>query len=378
MKNSVKKMIAGGGLLVLLFLFVLIHTLVDQNAKNKTGESGQSRPEEVEGQHFAQADVSSLLPESEDSKTWEKIVTNSAFQLGEFFDDDDVEEGYTKVSYGTYPVLDGSTVAVPMAVEFARQHLGFSEENAAEFVFFSTTSYAYNFLIEGNHDSGSGSFTYQDITATMAPSEHVDLIIATEPSAEERALAEKRKVELVVKPVCLDAFVFITGKDNPVESLTVEQIQKIYSGEITNWKEVGGTDMPILAYQRNPNSGSQTGMEILVMQGKEIKPALTIRIGEMMGLIDAVSDQERLSSIGYTYLYYISEQVKDENIKTLKINGIVPTAENIRSKQYPFTTAYYGVIRGGDEQKTGGKFLDWMLSEDGQRCIGQAGYIPLN
>lgn len=59
------------------------------------------------------------------------------------------------------------------------------------------------------------------------------------------------------------------------------------------------------------------------------------------------------------------------------MDGVFSEAENLRNKTYPFTTNYYGVIRKEDEQKTGGKFLEWVLSQEGQKCIKQAGYIPL-
>jgi len=82
------------------------------------------------------------------------------------------------------------------------------------------------------------------------------------------------------------------------------------------------------------------------------------------------------ASIGYTYKFYIDTLYKNENIKILRIEGISPDEENIRAGRYPFTTCYYGVIRAGDENSSGGRFLDWMLSAEGQRCIKQAGYIP--
>ena len=105
-------------------------------------------------------------------------------------------------------------------------------------------------------------------TTTFVEENHpVDLIIVTEPSDEEIEMAKKYNIEMLIKPVCYDAFVFITHKDNPVDNLTIEEIQKIYSGQITNWKEVGGNDEKIRAYQREENSGSQTAMEKLVMQG---------------------------------------------------------------------------------------------------------------
>lgn len=184
---------------------------------------------------------------------------------------------------------------------------------------------------------------------------------------------------MIIRPVCYDAFVFITHKDNPVDSLTIDQIQKIYSGEITNWKEVSGDDAKIVPYQREENSGSQTAMEKLVMKGIPMLSPDTVKVEVGMGeLVDAVAEYKNSqSSLGYTYQYYIDKLYKNENIKVLLVEGISSKPENLRTGAYPFTTPYYGVIRSGDEQKTGGKFLDWMLSDEGQECIAQAGYVPL-
>lgn len=311
---------------------------------------------------------------------WAQIVENSKFQLGERYvkgswQERDGKVDYYEIKFGTYPSIDGSTVAVPMAIEFARQHLAFSDEDANDFAAFNTTHNAYENLIQklpntmGMIRSGT---TFTDDTHP------VDIIIATTPSTDELQMAENYNVTLIKKPVCCDAFVFITNKNNPVDSLTVQQVQDIYSGKITNWKEVGGPNIAIEAYQREENSGSQTAMLNLVMKGIQIAEPAKIKVTEGMGsLVEVVAEYKNdTASIGYTYKYYIDTLYKNDNIKILKINTIAADDENIRSGVYPFSTNYFGVIRKGDESKTGGKFLDWMLSVEGQKCIKQAGYIP--
>lgn len=314
------------------------------------------------------------------SEDWEQIVTDSPFQLGEkrykgSWQQQDGSQDYYEIEFGTYPSIDGSTVALPMAVEFARQHLNFSDEDANDFAGFNTTNQAYvNLITKEANTMGMirSEFTFLD------ENHPVDIIIVTEPSDEELDLAEEHHVELIQKPVCYDAFVFITHKNNPVDSLTVEQIRGIYSGKITNWREVGGDNAPITAYQREVNSGSQTAMLNLVMKDTPMLPPEMIAVHEGMGaLIEAVAEyQNNSASIGYTYKYYIDNLYKNEQIKILKVDGISADEENIRMNRYPFSTYYYGVIRSSDEDAVGGDFLAWMLSEEGQRCIRQAGYIP--
>ena len=312
---------------------------------------------------------------------WRQIVVDSPFRLGEksvkgSWSTPEGKQDYYGIGFGTYPRIDGSTVAVPMAVEFARQHLGLSDEDANSFVSFSTTSEAYTNLITKGITGNRSMIRSEDAFLEDRP---VDLLIATGPSGDEKALAEGHGVDLVQKPVCYDAFVFITHKDNPVDSLTLEQIRDIYSGKVTNWKEVGGEDKPIVAYQREEGSGSQTAMTSLVMGDTPMLPPETVEVVQGMGvLVDAVAEyQNDSTSIGYTYRYYIDNLYKNEDIKILGIDGIASDEENLRAGTYPLTTCYYGVIRGSDEDAPGGLFLDWMLSEEGQRCIRQAGYVPL-
>jgi len=311
---------------------------------------------------------------------WQQIVTDSPFQLGEksvkgSWNAPDGMQDYYEIEFGTYPSIDGSTVAVPMAVEFARQHLNFSDEDANDFAAFSTTHGAYENLVLKRANT-SGTIRSEDIF--LDENHPVDLIIATEPSADELDMAAQNNITLIKKPVCYDAFVFITHKDNPVDSITVEQIQDIYSGKITNWKDVGGEDMLITAYQREENSGSQTAMLNLVMKDTPMLPPEMVKVVWAMGsLVDAVAEYKNNSaSIGYTYQYYIDTLYKNEDIKVLEIDGISSDENNLRTSLYPFTTCYYGIVRSDDENSVGVKFLNWMLSQEGQQCIKQAGYIP--
>jgi phosphate transport system substrate-binding protein len=251
------------------------------------------------------------------------------------------------------------------------------EQDLGGFVFLSTTHSAYEHLIL---KKPNGSAMIPSQAEAMDAAHPVDLILVTPPSQEEKALAAAEGVELVMKPVCCDAFVFITHADNPVQSLTVQQIRDIYSGKITNWQELGGGDTEIDAYQRPVNSGSQTAMIQLVMEGQPIYGAVDQDVEiTMEDLVRRVGEyHNNIASIGYTYQFYLDSLYRDENIKVLAVEGVAPEPQNLRSGQYPFATHYYGVIRGGEEGAAGGRFLDWLVSEEGQRCVAQAGYIPMN
>ena len=303
---------------------------------------------------------------------WRQIVPGGNFVLG---------KAVTTVIPGNYPTVDGSTVMVPMAVEFARQHLDPRfEKDLTQLANFSTTPYAYERLFNPGEEMyacvivDGGMLEYRP---TGCP---LDLFLGTAPGPGELAIAARHGVTPVIKPICRDGFVFITHKDNPVESLTLEQLRGIFSGKITNWKEVGGKDEAIRAFQREPGSGSQTGMEDLVMQGTPMgKPEKVMVQMFMSSLVEAVAEyQNATASIGYTYRYYIDNLYKDERIKTIAVEGVAPTDENVISGAYPLSVNYVGVIRAGDENEPGGLFLDWILSEEGQACVAQAGYIPID
>jgi len=335
---------------------------------------------------------------------WKQIVQNSQFPIGAFARDPSVQypsNGMRQVN-SAYPVIDGSTVMIPLAIECVRQHWGTTNvENEVNIVQFSTTHYAYEALFQRqpgatfwyvppeyenriayNTDliSGGEAFErFQQRAYWVRPGRPVELFLGTAPSPEELAMAEEWGVTPVIEPICWDAFVFITHKDNPVESLTLEQLRGIFSGEITNWKQVGGRDEAIQAYQREPGSGSQTGMEELVMQGVPMADPKTVLVEESMaGLVERVAEYRNgRASIGYTYRYYIDRLYKSDKIKTIAIEGVEPTDANIRGGDYPLRVNYVGVIRGGEEAEPGGLFLDWLLSAEGQACVAQAGYIPM-
>ena len=176
-------------------------------------------------------------------------------------------------------------------------------------------------------------------------------------------------------------------KDNPVENLTQEQVKKIYSGEITNWKEVGGENKTITPYQRPVNSGSQTGMLSLVMKDKKLmtpkKENLVASMAEIVNLVSQYNND--MDAIGYSYYYYAKTMYETidnavaSNIKFISIDGIEPSNENIQNGTYPYTTAYYIVINKADGSNSPARILaNHMLSSRGQLVAETTGYVPVN
>ena len=307
-------------------------------------------------------------------ENWQQYVENSPFSLGESVPMEEYP-GYSLVQYGTYPAIDGSTVCVPLGMELARQHLGLEEGDLPGFVTFSTTHNAYVRLIEGR---ANPSVSILSRSAVLDPEAPVRLFLGTEPSREELQMAEEAGVELVKVPFCYDAFVFLVNGSNPVDNLTVKQIQMIYTGEIIHWDKVGGkAGEMIFAYQRPQNSGSQTAMENLVMQGIPLaaaRPSLvTSGMGELVYQIGDYNNGPR--ALGYSYLYYVNGMYKSGDVKVISVDGTEPSEDNLRSGKYPFTTCYYAVYVKGDTETEA--FVQWLTGEEGQKCVRQAGYIPV-
>ncbi|NBC10305.1 MAG: hypothetical protein GVY24_01035 [Planctomycetes bacterium] len=221
---------------------------------------------------------------------------------------------------------------------------------------------------------------------------------ARKPSEDELKLMEEKGVELERKPLARDAFVFIVNHQNKVEGLTLEQVHDIYTGKITKWDQVGGADLPIHAYQRNRNSGSQVLMERLVMKGAEMIEPRAMTHRSMIGPINAMNRDPL--GLGFTVHYYERfmappddsrrglrikndkgaqpEEPPTRLRRMLAIDGVEPTPQAIADGQYPLTCPVYIVIRKQTPADSPARRLrDWLLTPDGQNLIAAIGYVPL-
>ena len=205
-----------------------------------------------------------------------------------------------------------------------------------------------------------------------------DIFIGVYPSEDQIAYAGTNNTTYKYTPIGTEAFVFFVHKDNPIENLTTEQIQGIYSGEITNWKQVGGKNEEIAAFQRNEGSGSQSMLERF-MGDKPIMEAPTELKNDLMsGIIERVSNyKNKTNSIGFSFRYYVEGIIKNPDIKMISIDGIAPTAENIKNGTYPVVTPIYAVTYEEQTNENVNKLLNWILSDEGQYIIEETGYVGI-
>lgn len=205
-----------------------------------------------------------------------------------------------------------------------------------------------------------------------------DIFIGVYPSDEQRAYAEENQTTFEYTPIGTEAFVFFVHKDNPITNLTTEQIKDIYSGKITNWKDVGGKNEKIAAFQRNEGSGSQSMLKRF-MGDTPIADAPTEMVNDLMaGIIEQVADyKSKTNSIGFSFRYYVEGIIKNPDIKMISIDGAAPTSENIRNGSYPILTPIYAVTYKENQNGNIDKLLEWILSDEGQYIINETGYVGI-
>jgi phosphate transport system substrate-binding protein len=256
------------------------------------------------------------------------------------------------------PILDGATALYPVYASFVQAVYPEAEYRYSdELVLCSTTNGAYENLLEGE----------------------VDIIFCAGPSDKQVKQFNDKGLNLKLIPIGKEAFVFFVNKENPVDNVTVENIRGIYSGKIRNWNKLNGKFQNIRAFQRPENSGSQTMLEKMMGNIPVIKPRKENVSYGMGGIINQVADYRNFSNaIGYSFLFYSTEMVKNDHIKLLAINGVFPSRETIRDQSYPFSYYFYAITVEGIEQNENTElFIEWILSEQGQELIQKTGYLPL-
>ena len=257
-----------------------------------------------------------------------------------------------------YPRMGGSLANKPLGQAITATVLQIPREEADTLIKFEgSTTDNYKALIDGTFD----------------------ILLAYEPSEEAKAYIAAHE-DLEMTPIGVDALVFICSKENPVDSLSLKQIKSIYSGETTNWKDVGGTDGEIVAYQRNPDSGSQTLFDKLVNLGDKLMEAPTERqIGTMIGLLEAIAgyDDDNTGALGYTVYYYLTNMEKDklDTTKILALDGVTPGNETIGDGSYTLTNDFYVVIRKSAPENSPERILyNWIAGPQGQQLVLQENY----
>jgi len=270
------------------------------------------------------------------------------------------------------PILDGATALYPIYASFAQavypkgdysyytsdNNYQFFRERELNLILCNMTNGAYDNLFEGT----------------------VDIIFCAEPSESQLRRFTENNIKLNFTAIGREAFVFFVNNTNPVSNLAIQDIQDIYSGRIKNWKKLNGLNQRIRAFQRPENSGSQTMLIKMMGDNSIIKPRReNISLG-MGSVINQVADYRNFSNaIGYSFLFFSTQMAANDQIKLLFINGIYPSIETIQNNSYPFSESFYAIyVENDNKNENIEKFIEWILSEQGQTLVQRTGYVPIN
>ncbi len=262
-----------------------------------------------------------------------------------------------------FPKLDGSTACIPLMAQMMADTTGIDLEVAQSGISVSTTAYAWeNF----------GLYPDEEYTARM-------LVVYEAPDYVKEELKEAN-AQLEQKPIGRDALVFIVNENNPVKSLTRQQLKDIYAGKITNWKEVGGEDLAIVPFQRGEDSGSQTLFRKLLIQGGELMDPPTELAPAAMGeLVDSIAAYNNsANAIGFSVYYYIDQMYSQPGLRLLAVDGVTPSNDTIADESYPLCNEFYAVIHPDTAADSPERQLyDWLDTDAGQECIKKSGYVAV-
>jgi phosphate transport system substrate-binding protein len=189
--------------------------------------------------------------------------------------------------------------------------------------------------------------------------------------ASERTAMEEKGVKPVQHVVAFDALPVMVHPSNKIKGLTIDQVRDIYTGKITNWKDVGGFDLAIVVVSRDTSSGTFESFKELVL-GAEAKICAS---AEYTGSNGGVRQRVQMTkgAIGYAGLGFI-----DRTVKALQINGVAPCAETVINKTYPIARSLYMFTNGEPAAESpAGQFIALSRTDKGREIIEEIGFIPV-
>lgn len=256
------------------------------------------------------------------------------------------------------PVFDGAAALVPVYAAFVNAVYPEGSVTFEGGSFSDDNYYGENFAPDSKMQYKNTVRGYEAIVDGTT-----DIFLAASPSEDQKKYAEEKGVELVYVPIGLEAFIFFVNTNNPIETLTVEQVRDIYGGKYKNWSQLGGPDRVINPVTRLKGSGSQSAMDSFMGERKIAAKSPLAFFG---------------GSIGFSFRYYMDGIVDNQDVKMISLNGVYPDEKNIQNGSYPVVVEFYAVYRKDNTNENIPILIDWILSDEGQKLIEDSGYVRIN
>lgn len=184
-----------------------------------------------------------------------------------------------------------------------------------------------------------------------------------------RELKASEKTDLTELVFAYDGIAVIVNDKNPVEDLTKDQIKAIYTGKITNWKEVGGENRPIAVVSREDGAGTRTAVEELLDFTEQLKPSATVKEGN--GNVQSTVSANP-NAIGYVSITFV-----DRSVKPLRVDGVEATMENVLNESYGLSRPFLALYNEKNLTPQTRAFLDFIMTDEGQTIVEKNGGISV-
>jgi len=187
--------------------------------------------------------------------------------------------------------------------------------------------------------------------------------------ATELSAAQAKGVSMKPIIVAYDGMAVVVNANNPIANLTKRQVEQIFTGDVNDWSAVGGNPGKISIYTRNTSSGTYSDWKDLAMKKRDYARSSQKMAGNEQIVAEVAKNP---NGIGYVGLAYI----KAPGVKVVPIDGAVPSRETVMTKKYPYArpTFYY---TNGEPSGEAAKFVEFTLSDEGQRIVTQVGFVPV-
>lgn len=198
----------------------------------------------------------------------------------------------------------------------------------------------------------------------------VDIANASRPIKDrEVELAREKGVNPVEFTIANDGIGVVVHKDNPVNELDIATVKQLYTGEIANWKQLNGPDLEVVVVSRDVSSGTYEVFNHLVLAEAKVKDGALMAASNKAAATIVIQTPGAIGYIGFGYL--------SKDLKTLKIEGALPTVETVQQGTYKLSRKLY-LYTNGHPQGLTKNLIDFIRSPEGQEIVQATGYIPVN